>query len=127
MSRIRASDTKPERVVRSLLHRNGFRFTLHHKDLPSRPDIVLPKYRSVILVHGCFWHRHRGCRFAYDPKSKTDFWKKKFAENVARDQRNVKALFELGWRCMTVWECETKDEVELMRRLNEFLNSGCKE
>ena len=123
MSRIRGADTKPERVVRSLLHRCGFRFRLHRKDLPGRPDIVLPKHHAVILVHGCFWHRHAGCRFAYTPKSRTEFWKKKFSDNVARDRRNVWALGNLGWRTLIVWECETRDEVNLRLRLLEFLNN----
>ena len=122
MSRIRGADTKPERAVRSLLHRCGFRFRLHRKDLPGRPDIVLPKHHAVILVHGCFWHRHEGCRFAYTPKSRAEFWEKKFSENVARDRRNVGALGNLGWRWLIVWECETRDEANLKLRLLEFLN-----
>lgn len=121
MSRIRASNTKPELIVRSLLHRGGYRFRLHRQDLPGRPDIVLPKYNAVILVHGCFWHRHKGCRFAYKPKSRVEFWEKKFSENVARDQSNAKALRKLGWRSLTVWECETKDEKKLRVRLARFL------
>ena len=88
MSRIRGSDTKPELLVRSLLHRMGYRFRLHRKDLPGRPDIVLPKYRTVIFVHGCFWHRHKGCKYAYTPKSRTDFWQNKFQGTVERDKRN---------------------------------------
>lgn len=124
MSRIRGADTKPERIVRSVLHRSGYRFRLHRKDLPGRPDIVLPKYQAVVLVHGCFWHRHNGCRFAYSPKSRREFWEKKFAENVARDRRNVRALNKLGWRCITVWECETKNEEKLRSRLVRFLENG---
>ena len=121
MSRIRGSDTKPERVVRSLLHRCGFRFRLHRKDLPGRPDIVLPKHQAVILVHGCFWHRHAGCRFAYTPKSRLEFWEKKFSENVARDRRNARALRSLGWRSLIVWECETREVASLRLRLQNFL------
>lgn len=124
MSRIRGIDTKPELIVRSLLHRNGYRFRLHRKDLPGRPDIVLPKYHAVILVHGCYWHRHKGCRFAYTPKSRREFWEKKFADNVARDRRNVRALRKLGWRCLTVWECEIKNEEKLRSRLVRFLENG---
>ena len=123
MSRIRGSHTKPERLVRSLLHRCGFRFRVHRKDLPGRPDIVLPKHNAVILVHGCFWHRHAGCRFAYTPKSRLEFWEKKFSENVARDRRNANALASLGWRSMIVWECETKDQAKLRHRLIKFLNA----
>lgn len=117
MSRIRGKDTKPELIVRSILHRNGYRFRLHRKDLPGRPDIVLPKHHTVVLVHGCYWHRHEGCRYAYTPKSRVEFWEKKFGENVERDDRNGLALRKLGWRCMTVWECETKSEEKLRGRL----------
>ena len=107
MSRIRGRNTQPELAVRSALHRAGYRFRLHRKDLPGRPDIVLPKHRTVVFVHGCFWHRHPGCRFAYTPKSRVAFWQKKFDDNVARDRRNVRALRALGWRVITVWECQT--------------------
>ncbi len=106
MSRIRGKDTGPEIAVRSSLHRLGFRFRLHVNDLPGRPDIVLPKYRTVIFVHGCFWHRHKGCRFAYTPKTRTAFWTAKFAENVARDALNRQSLEGLGWRVLVIWECQ---------------------
>ena len=106
MSRIRGKDTCPEKQVRSALHRAGYRFRLHRKDLPGHPDIVLPKYRTVVFVHGCFWHRHKGCRFAYTPKSRTAFWNEKFQDNIKRDCRNARALRTLGWRVVTVWECE---------------------
>ncbi len=109
MSRIKGKNTKPERVVRSFLHRSGFRFRLHRKDLPGCPDIVLPKYRTVIFVHGCFWHRHPGCPRTTTPKTNVEFWGKKFAENVARDERNRQALVELGWNVVVIWECEIKD------------------
>jgi len=108
MSRIRARDTAPERLVRSLLHKEGYRFRLH-TGLPGTPDIVLPKYRSVILVHGCFWHRHRSCKYAYTPKSRQSFWQTKFVTNVARDRQVRRQLKKLGWRVIIVWECETKD------------------
>ena len=108
MSRIRSINTKPERLVRSALHGLGFRYRLHRKDLPGTPDLVLPKYRSVILVHGCFWHRHPGCRFAYSPKSRPSFWAAKFAANVARDQNDLRRLRSLGWRPIIVWECQTR-------------------
>ena len=117
MSRIRGRDTGPERVVRSLLHRMGFRFRLHRADLPGRPDIVLPKYRTVILVHGCFWHRHRGCRYAYVPKSRKDFWTRKFARNVERDKEVRQLLRKAGWKLLVVWECETADPDGLAFRL----------
>src|SRR3954463_15983899 len=97
MSRIRSRDTKPEVLVRSLLHRLGLRFRLH-RPLPGRPDIVLPRHRTVVLVHGCFWHRHTSCRFAYTPKSNVQFWLAKFAGNVERDRKARRALHKLGWR-----------------------------
>ncbi len=109
MSRIRGSNTSPELAVRSLLHRMGYRFRLHRRDLPGKPDIVLPKYKTVIFVHGCFWHRHRGCRFAYTPKSRIEFWEAKFAENLDRDRRARRELLKQGWRVVIVWECWTKD------------------
>ena len=118
MSRIRNGNTKPERLVRSLLHTMGYRFRLHRKDLPGRPDIVLPSRRTVILVHGCYWHRHPGCRFAYTPKSNLAFWQAKFNENVSRDRRQYTQLCDLGWRVITVWECETKKMEDLAERLS---------
>lgn len=109
MSRITSKDTKPEIRVRSFLHRSGYRFRLHVKVLPGRPDIVLPKYKTVIFVHGCFWHRHPGCKYAYTPKSRIDFWENKFAANVKRDRSKRQLLESLGWKVLTVWECETSD------------------
>lgn len=108
MSRIRGSDTHPERTVRSLLHRAGYRFRLKGRKLPGRPDVVLPKHRTVVFVHGCFWHRHQGCRFAYTPKSNVESWQAKFAANLARDQRVSTLLRRDGWRVFTVWECELR-------------------
>jgi DNA mismatch endonuclease, patch repair protein len=105
MSRIRGKDTNPERVIRSLLHRAGLRFSLHTK-LPGKPDIVLPKHSAVVMVHGCFWHRHQGCRMAYTPKSNVGFWIEKFRQNVARDEAAKKQLRRMGWRVYTVWECQ---------------------
>lgn len=109
MSRIRGANTKPEILVRSMLHRAGYRFRLHDRKLPGRPDIVLKKYRTVVFVHGCFWHRHEGCPAATTPKTRVEFWNEKFAENVRRDRRNARALAEAGWHVITVWECELKD------------------
>jgi len=106
MGRIRGRDTKPELIVRSLLHRAGVRFSLRRQDLPGKPDIVLPKYGTVILVHGCFWHRHKGCKVATMPKSREDFWQAKFDANVARDRRNQRDLKKAGWKVLVVWECE---------------------
>jgi DNA mismatch endonuclease (patch repair protein) len=117
MSRIRGEDTKPEIAVRRLLHCMGYRFRLHRRDLPGRPDIALPKRRAVVFVHGCFWHRHRDCNYAYTPKSRVNFWKKKFAENEERDIRNRKALRRKGWNVIVVWECELRDQDRLVMRL----------
>ena len=121
MGRIRGKDTKPEIGVRSLLHRLGYRYRLHDRNLPGRPDIVLRRFRTVIFVHGCFWHRHPGCRYAYFPKSRTDFWEEKFARNVVRDHDAQAALAIGGWRVATVWECETRDLLVLAERLKELL------
>ncbi|MBW2662975.1 MAG: DNA mismatch endonuclease Vsr [Deltaproteobacteria bacterium] len=120
MSRIRGKDTKPEIIVRSMLHRMGYRFRLHRKDLPGKPDIVLPKYNTVIFVHGCFWHRHKRCKFAYTPKSRVKFWKDKFAETVKRDKQHLKQLKEKGWEVFIVWECETKDMDKLKKIINKI-------
>lgn len=108
MGRIRSANTKPELVLRSLLHRCGYRFSLRRKDLPGKPDIVLRKYRTVIFVHGCFWHRHPECRQATVPQTRPDFWTEKFARNVARDQRNQEELVALGWQVLVIWECELR-------------------
>lgn len=108
MSRVRGENTTPELTVRKYLHALGFRYRLHAKELPGKPDIVLPKYRTVVFVHGCFWHRHRGCRYAGIPKSNVKFWMDKFELNVARDKKNAAALRKAGWRCLTIWGCETK-------------------
>lgn len=107
MSGIKGRDTKPERVVRSHLHLAGFRFRLHGRELPGRPDVVLPKWNAVVFVHGCFWHRHQGCPQAAVPSSNRAFWKAKFSANVARDERNRLQLRKLGWRVFIVWECQT--------------------
>lgn len=123
MSRIRGQDTRPEKKLRSLLHRNGFRYRVHVSDLPGRPDIVLPKYHSVILVHGCFWHRHPGCRYATTPKSRADFWQEKFTGNVERDQSNLNLLKKNGWFPIIVWECELKDDIDaVMERISTMLH-----
>lgn len=122
MSSIRGKNTQPERAVRSLLHRAGFRFTLHNRALPGRPDICLPKHRAVVFVHGCFWHRHTGCSHTYNPKSRATFWQKKFEENTARDRRNIKSLRNLDWRIIIVWECAVrKEDPNLMPRLGKAI------
>lgn len=117
MSRIHSGNTKPEIIIRSLLHRMGYRFRLHRKDLPGKPDIVLPRYRIVIFVHGCFWHRHSGCRYAYTPKSRINFWKEKFSRNIERDHEAKDKLEILNWKVLTVWECETRDMQSLIAKL----------
>ena len=117
MAAIRTRDTAPELVVRRIAHRMGLRFRLHRKDLPGRPDLVIPKHRLAVFVHGCFWHRHEGCRFASMPKSRTRFWTEKFAANVDRDAYQEVALRKLGWRVLVIWQCETKDETVVEHRL----------
>ncbi len=124
MSRIRSRDTKPELIVRRLLHRLEYRFRLHRRDLPGSPDIVLPKYKTVIFVHGCYWHRHEGCRYAYNPKSRVDFWQEKFRQNVMRDRKARRELEELDWQVQVVWECETKDIEGLVERLEDMLQKS---
>jgi DNA mismatch endonuclease (patch repair protein) len=108
MSGIRSKDTKPEMTVRRYLHARGFRYRLHARDLPGSPDLVLPKYRVAILVHGCFWHRHPGCRFATTPASNIERWNAKFQTNIDRDARKLASLQEAGWRVIVVWECELR-------------------
>ncbi len=122
MSGIRGKDTAPELKVRRFLHANGFRFRLHRKDLPGRPDIVLPKYKACIFVNGCFWHRHKDCKLASEPKSREEFWNKKFSENVARDTKNYKALQASGWRVAVLWECGLR-KAEPMSTLLAWLTS----
>ena len=123
MSRIGSRDTKPELAVRSVLYRMGYRFRLHRKDLPGTPDIVLPRHGTVIFVHGCFWHRHKGCGACYIPKTRTEFWKKKFGDNVRRDRRNTRLLKQQGWKVFVVWECETGSDSKLQRLLARRMNS----
>ena len=111
MSHIRSKDTKPEQLVRQALWHNGFRYRLHVKNLPGKPDIVLPKYRTVIFINGCFWHGHEGCRYYVIPKTNTSFWLDKITSNKVRDARDESALNEAGWRVVTIWECELKRNV----------------
>lgn len=106
---IKSKNTKPEMIVRSICHEMGFRYRLHRKDLPGSPDLVFPKHRLCIFVHGCFWHRHPGCKYAYTPKSRPDFWLPKLARNVERDLQVQERLKALGWKVVIVWECHTKD------------------
>ncbi|MFZ0479479.1 MAG: DNA mismatch endonuclease Vsr [Terriglobales bacterium] len=121
MRRIRSEDTKPEIRVRSLVHRMGYRFRLHRRDLPGRPDIVLPSLSKIIFVHGCFWHQHRGCIDGRLPKSNSSYWLPKLERNKKRDKSNRTRLTRLGWESLVVWDCETTDEVRLNRLLKQFL------
>lgn len=109
MSRIRSKDTKPEMLVRKFLHKHGFRYRLHVKDLPGKPDIVLPKYKTVIFVHGCFWHGHEGCKYYVVPKTRTEWWVEKIGRNIEKDKAAVKLLLATHWRIIHVWECELKN------------------
>ena len=125
MAAIKSKDTKPEIAVRKLLHSLGYRFRLHRKDLPGSPDIVLPKYKTVIFVHGCFWHRHKNCKYATSPKTREEFWENKFKQNVERDKNNFKELKNLNWKVLVLWECEIneliKDSSMIINKLkNDF-------
>ena len=123
MSAIKSKNTKPEIAVRKVLHSMGYRFRLHRKDLPGSPDIVLPKYKTVIFVHGCFWHRHENCKYASTPKTRQEFWEAKFRENINRDKLNQENLSSKGWKIIIVWECEIKDKNLLIKdRLKGLLN-----
>ena len=128
MSRIRGKNTKPEILVRKGLHARGFRFRLHNKKLPGRPDIVLPKYGVAIMVNGCFWHGHKGCQYATKPKSNVEFWETKIARNRHRDEVTTAHLEALGWTVITIWECELRNSSQLDERLNalveEIRNAG---
>lgn len=108
MSRIRSKDTKPEMLVRKFLHAQGFRYRLHVKDLPGKPDIVLPKYKTVIFVHGCFWHGHEGCKYYVVPKTRTEWWLDKINSNIAKDDRSMNLLNDKGWKVTNIWECDLK-------------------
>jgi DNA mismatch endonuclease (patch repair protein) len=124
MSKIKGTNTKPELAVRSYLHRRGLRFRLHGKDLPGKPDLVFPKYNAVVFVHGCFWHRHPGCRYTYDPKSRVEFWSEKFRQNVGRDARNEALLRDMGWRVFIVWECEAANTEKLDELILRLRSAG---
>lgn len=124
MGRIRSTDTKPELAVRSLIHRLGYRFRLHRKDLPGKPDIVFPGRQKVIFVHGCFWHQHPGCREGRVPSSRIGYWGPKLRKNRARDAENQARLREQGWDCLIVWECRLKNREHLTKRLQRFLEKN---
>lgn len=108
MSRIKGKDTKPELLVRRFLHSQGFRYKLHDKTLPGKPDIVLPKYKTVIFIHGCFWHGHKGCRYFVIPKTRTEWWVDKIGKNISNDEKSIKLLRNNGWRIILIWECQVK-------------------
>lgn len=124
MSRISGKDTKPEMLVRKFLHAYGFRYRLHVKDLPGKPDIVLPKYKTVIFVHGCFWHAHEGCKYFKLPKTRLELWKEKLYANKERDERNVNDLKNMSWKVIVIWECELKKDrrTETLAGLAELIS-----
>lgn len=123
MAGIRGKNTKPEILVRSYLHRSGLRFRIHVKDLPGKPDIVLPKYKTALFVHGCFWHRHARCKFATVPTSNVEFWAQKLDANRERDRRNKRLLIRLGWRVLIIWECQL-DEPHLSSLVEKIKANG---
>lgn len=128
MAGIGGKDTKPELTLRKGLFALGLRYRLHDRKLPGRPDIVLSRWNAVVFVHGCFWHRHPGCRFATTPATRIEFWLDKFEKNVARDQRNVVALQTLGWRVLVVWECDIKaDPSGTIKRVEQWIRLGSSE
>ena len=121
MSRIRSRDTSPELRVRSLLHRSGYRYRLHVNNMPGTPDIVMPRYRTVVFVNGCFWHRHPNCRYSTTPKTNVDYWQQKFERNVKRDLNAYDILRQDGWTVLIIWECQTRDQDCLSTLLKEIL------
>ncbi|THD37321.1 MAG: DNA mismatch endonuclease Vsr [Sphingomonas sp.] len=125
MAGIRGKDTKPELLIRRALHRSGFRFRLHDSRLPGRPDLVFPKYRAVLFVHGCYWHRHQACRLTTTPATNSDFWKSKFEGNVERDARKRALLLGAGWRVGVVWECATRRSptTDIVKSISDWLVS----
>jgi DNA mismatch endonuclease (patch repair protein) len=123
MAAVRSKDTKPEMGVRRIVHALGYRYRLHDPKLPGRPDLVFASRHKTIFVHGCFWHRHTGCRYATTPKTRTAFWEAKFFSNIARDRRTRRELKKRGWAVMTIWQCELKNPERLTERLDDFLSN----
>lgn len=122
MSQVKSKNTKPELIVRKYLHKEGFRFRLHKKDLPGKPDLVLSKYRTIIFVNGCFWHGHKGCKKAMLPKTRTEWWENKMASNRIKDKRNRTALVRKGWQVLVVWQCKLqKDSAATLSRLTRLI------
>ena len=122
MSRIRGKNTKPELIVRKYLSSKGYRYKLHDKNLPGRPDLVLKKHQTAVFVNGCFWHQHPGCKKATSPKSNNVYWDAKLAKNVDRDKKNIETIENEGWRCLILWECETKDQEALQEKIKIFMD-----
>ena len=123
MRAVRSQDTKPEIRVRQIVHRLGYRFRLHRRDLPGKPDLAFPSRKMAIFVHGCFWHQHKGCRRGNMPQTNTGFWRSKLERNAARDSKQLAALKTSGWRALVIWECEIKDEKRVVARLRRFLEA----
>lgn len=121
MAGVKSCDTKPEMIVRRMVFSMGYRYRLHAAGLPGRPDLVFSTRKKIIFVHGCFWHRHTGCRHATTPSSNTSYWLPKFVRTVERDSKSLSALGALGWTCLVIWECETKDDLLLRAKLQAFL------
>lgn len=126
MAAVKSAETKPEILIRKELFAKGFRFRKNVASMPGKPDIILPKYKTVIFINGCFWHGHKNCKAAILPKSRIDYWSKKINSNIARDKKNIRLLRKLGWRIIIVWECKINNEVQLLRTINKitkFLNN----
>ena len=124
MAKVRSKDTTPEIRVRKAAHAMGLRFRLGRRDLPGSPDLVLPRHRLAVFVHGCFWHRHPNCRRASMPATRSDFWEAKFAKNMLRDRAAVTALHDQGWETLVIWECETKDRAQIERAFQNAIAHG---
>ncbi len=124
MRAVKSQDTNPEMIVRRLLHQAGFRYRLHRKDLPGKPDLVFPGRKKIIFVHGCFWHQHSGCRFADRPATRQDYWNAKLNRNVERDAKNQEMLIQNGWKLLIIWECQTRDKVSLIEVAKTFLEDS---
>lgn len=123
MAAVKSKNTSPEMTLRRLLHALGYRYRLHDRKLPGRPDVVFPIRKKAIFINGCFWHRHDGCRYSTTPKTRVEFWEAKFAANVSRDHRNIAALEQMGWSVAVVWQCELKQPETVLARLTRFLES----
>ena len=121
MGKIKGKNTKPELLVRSMLHKMGYRFRLYRRDLPGNPDITLPKFKKVIFVHGCFWHGHENCKRSKRPTTNREFWNEKLNKNIHRDKKNTEELHDKGWETLIIWTCETKDREHLKQKLEDFL------